>query len=100
VDEAVPPHALRLARLIAAAGYATPDPVPSRTAPYTVREAAAIIGCCRATLYREIQRGRCRAYRIGEGRGTLRIKVEAFREYLRSLEANAATSAEPAAVTG
>ncbi|MFJ5027789.1 helix-turn-helix domain-containing protein [Streptomyces sp. NPDC088560] len=45
----------------------------------------AIAGALRvdsATIYREIKAGRLAAYRVGTGRGTIRVPRNAFSQYL------------------
>lgn len=54
---------------------------PIRTKPYRAAEVAALMDVDETTIYREIKAGRLRAFRIGTGRGTLRIPVAAFAEY-------------------
>lgn len=96
MDEAVTPDVLRLARLIAASGFPADGAAGSeRTEPYHVPEAARILGIHKATLYREIQRGHCRAYRIGNGPGAIRIPIPALAEYQCRIEANAMTETAP-----
>jgi excisionase family DNA binding protein len=52
-----------------------------RTKPYRVAEVAEAFDVDENTVYRDIRAGRLRALRIGKGRGTLRIPVDAFNEY-------------------
>ncbi|MDT0268316.1 helix-turn-helix domain-containing protein [Streptomyces sp. DSM 44915] len=47
-----------------------------------VKEIANVLGLDVSTVYREIQSGRLPAYRVGTGRGTLRVTCTAFRDYL------------------
>lgn len=61
----------------------------TRVKPYRVAEVAALLDVDETTVYREIKAGRLGAYRIGTGRGTLRIPVSAFADY-QSLSAAAA----------
>lgn len=80
----ITPAVLDLARLLAASGFTAPPgpgPAPSRVRPFRVREAAAQLGVHPGTVYREIQRGNLRAYRIGEGRGAMRVPVDALADY-------------------
>jgi excisionase family DNA binding protein len=86
VDEVLDERVLMIARVIAAAGI---QPVPERTEPYAVAEAAKIIGINKSTLYRQIQSGKCKALRIGTGRGTLRITPAHLSAYKAYLEAQA-----------
>jgi len=50
---------------------------------YTVPEVAAILRVHKSTVYRDVGSGRCGAYRVGKGRGTVRIPEESFIEYRR-----------------
>lgn len=52
--------------------------------PHTVEYACAAIGVSRATIYKLINRGALRTYRVGRGR---RISDTAIRECVEGLEA-------------
>ena len=47
-------------------------------------------------MYRDIEAGRLEAYRIGVGKGTLRVPHEAFQRYMDRITAGAVT--KPAGV--
>ncbi|WP_049563909.1 helix-turn-helix domain-containing protein [Streptomyces sp. SBT349] len=47
-----------------------------------VKDIARALGKDSSVIYREIQAGRLYAYRVGTGRGTIRIPRAAFRAYL------------------
>ena len=59
--------------------------------PYTVKQVAAALGVSGSTVYRDIESGRLEAYRIGVGKGTLRIPHDAFQRYLARITAEAVT---------
>lgn len=59
--------------------------------PYTVKQVAAALGVSSSTVYRDIESGRLEAYRIGVGKGTLRIPPDAFQRYLARITADAVT---------
>jgi excisionase family DNA binding protein len=50
---------------------------------YTVPEVAALLRVHKSTVYRDVESGRIDAYRVGKGRGTVRITADALREYRR-----------------
>lgn len=50
--------------------------------PLRVKDIASALQVDKATVYREIQSGRLPAYRVGSGRGTIRISRTAFAQYL------------------
>lgn len=60
------------------ASCAIPDEVV-----YTVAEVAGLLRVHKSTVYRDIESGRIDAYRVGKGRGTVRIKESALLEYQR-----------------
>ena len=64
--------------------------------PYTVKQVSAALGVSGSTVYRDIESGRLEAYRIGVGKGTLRIPHDAFQRYLARITAEAVT--KPAGV--
>lgn len=50
--------------------------------PLRVKDIASALQVDRATVYREIQSGRLPAYRVGTGRGTIRVSRATFEQYL------------------
>lgn len=62
-------------------------------AVYTVAEVAQLLRLHKSTVYRDVESGRIDAYRAGKGRGTIRIRGEAFLAYQK----NAVTRPEVAA---
>lgn len=48
---------------------------------YTVPEVAALLRVHKSTVYRDVESGRIVAYRVGKGRGTVRITDAALRKY-------------------
>jgi len=56
---------------------------------YTVRAVALRLRCSRATVYSIIASGRLRCYRIGTGRGAIRVSEEQIAEFLSGAEAGA-----------
>jgi excisionase family DNA binding protein len=50
---------------------------------YTVPEVAALLRVNKSTIYRDVESGRIDAYRVGKGRGTVRISATALAEYRR-----------------
>lgn len=101
--EAIPPAILQLAKALVASGVDL-DPAPprrteTRRKPYRVAEVATALDVHRSTVYRDIETGRCRAYRVGRGRGALRISVDDFEKYKDFLRSRAATYAETEADT-
>ncbi|MEY9904348.1 excisionase family DNA binding protein [Catenulispora sp. MAP12-49] len=57
--------------------------------PLHVAEVAELLDVDPTTIYRAIKAGDLKALRIGRGRGTIRIPVEAFAEYQAGLYAAA-----------
>jgi excisionase family DNA binding protein len=100
-QEAIPPEVLKVARALVAGGLdlcgAAAQPKEQRQRPYRVAEVAALLDVHRATVYRDIDAGKCGAYRIGEGSGTIRIAVEHFEDYKALLQSQAARQNEGAA---
>lgn len=52
------------------------------TPPLRVQDIATALRVDRATVYREIAAGRLSSYRVGSGRGTIRVPRAAFTQYL------------------
>lgn len=50
---------------------------------FTVPEVAALLRVHKSTVYRDVESGRLEGYRLGKGRGTVRIKESALNEYQR-----------------
>jgi excisionase family DNA binding protein len=50
---------------------------------YTVREVAELLRVHKCTIYRDVESGRIDAFRVGKGRGTIRISDAALSEYQR-----------------
>jgi excisionase family DNA binding protein len=50
--------------------------------PLRVQDIATALRVDRATVYREIAAGRISSYRVGSGRGTIRVSRAAFTQYL------------------
>ncbi|MFF4346770.1 helix-turn-helix domain-containing protein [Streptomyces sp. NPDC001530] len=50
--------------------------------PLRVKAIADALRVDRATVYREIAAGRLPAYRVGSGRGTIRVPRAAFTQYV------------------
>lgn len=50
--------------------------------PLRVKAIAGALRVDTATIYREIKAGRLDSYRVGSGRGTIRVSRDAFRAYL------------------
>jgi excisionase family DNA binding protein len=50
---------------------------------YTVGEVATLLRVHKSTVYRDVESGRIDAYRVGKGRGTVRITGTALAEYKR-----------------
>jgi excisionase family DNA binding protein len=50
--------------------------------PLRVQDIAIALRVDRATVYREIAAGRLTSYRVGSGRGTIRVPHSAFTQYL------------------
>lgn len=50
--------------------------------PLRVQDIATALRVDRATVYREIAAGRISSYRVGSGRGTIRVSRSAFTQYL------------------
>jgi excisionase family DNA binding protein len=55
---------------------------PATTEPLRVKVIAAALRVNSATVYAEIKAGRLASYRIGTGRGTIRVSRTAFAQYL------------------
>ncbi|MEV7001140.1 helix-turn-helix domain-containing protein [Streptomyces sp. NPDC093982] len=55
---------------------------PERTEPLKVKDIAAALRVNTATVYAEIKDGRIASYRVGQGRGTIRVSRAAFAQYL------------------
>lgn len=56
--------------------------VNERTTPLRVKDIAAALRVDRSTVYAEIRAGRLSSYRVGAGRGTIRVPRAAFTDYL------------------
>ncbi|NUK72128.1 helix-turn-helix domain-containing protein [Streptomyces lunaelactis] len=50
--------------------------------PLKVKDVARAIHVTNATVYAEIKAGRLASYRVGQGRGTIRVSRAAFKQYL------------------
>jgi excisionase family DNA binding protein len=61
--------------------------------PLSVAEIATELGVHKTTVYREIKAGRLAAYRIGTGRGAVRVPAAAFAEYRQTITAAASVVA-------
>lgn len=59
-----------------------PAPTKGQGDPLNVKTIADAMRLDRATIYREIGAGRLPAYRVGSGRGTIRVSRVAFMQYL------------------
>ena len=92
-DQTIPPAVLKLAQALVANGIidVTECAKNPRQKPYRVPEVAALLDVHRSTVYRDIESGRCGAYRVGEGSGALRISVEDFEAYKTLLKKRAST---------
>lgn len=94
-QEAIPPEVLKVAQALVAGGLdlcrSNAQPTEQRTRPYRVAEVADLLDVHRATVYRDIDAGRCEAYRIGSGSGAIRIAVEDYQKYKAYLKEKAAT---------
>ncbi|MGW7604460.1 helix-turn-helix domain-containing protein [Streptomyces antimycoticus] len=53
-------------------------------APLRVKDIAAALRVDASTVYAEIKSGRLPSYRVGTGRGTIRISRDAFKNYLEA----------------
>lgn len=86
-----------LIRHLTAATALQPAPEGQRPrGPYTVKQVAAALGVSGSTVYRDIEAGRLKAYRIGVGKGTLRIPHDALQRYMARITSEAVT--KPASV--
>ncbi|MDW8807732.1 helix-turn-helix domain-containing protein [Streptomyces scabiei] len=54
----------------------------SASGPLRVKDIAAALRVNSATVYAEIKSGRLPSYRVGTGRGTIRVSRAAFAQYL------------------
>ena len=52
--------------------------------PLRVKDVAAALRVTTATVYAEVTAGRLASYRVGQGRGTIRISRSAFTAYLEA----------------
>jgi excisionase family DNA binding protein len=50
--------------------------------PLRVKDIAQALRVTTATIYAEIKAGRLESYRVGQGRGTIRVSRAAFTQYL------------------
>ncbi|WP_160160434.1 helix-turn-helix domain-containing protein [Streptomyces sp. 1-11] len=50
--------------------------------PLRVKDVAAALRVNNATVYAEIKAGRLASYRVGQGRGTIRVSRAAFTQYV------------------
>lgn len=64
-------------KLTLPAAQQAPDSPPLR-----VQDIATALRVDRATVYREIAAGRLSSYRVGSGRGTIRVSRATFTQYL------------------
>ena len=56
--------------------------MPDHLKPLRVKEVAGALGVSTETVYVEVRAGRLASYRVGTGRGTIRISRAAFEAYL------------------
>ncbi|MGC9409802.1 helix-turn-helix domain-containing protein [Streptomyces sp. DZ1-3] len=54
----------------------------SASGPLRVKDIATALRVNSATVYAEIKSGRLPSYRVGQGRGTIRVSRAAFAQYL------------------
>jgi excisionase family DNA binding protein len=85
-----------LVRQLTAATEQPPPEGQRPRRPYTVKQVAAALGVSGSTVYRDIEAGRLEAYRIGVGKGTLRIPHDGLQRYMARITAEAVT--KPASV--
>jgi excisionase family DNA binding protein len=52
--------------------------------PLKVKDIAAALRVDKSTVYVEIKAGRLASYRVGSGRGTIRVSRTAFSQYLEA----------------
>jgi excisionase family DNA binding protein len=94
-DQVIPPAVLRLAEALVASGFdpscVAEPPKAERTEPYLVSEAAKELRVHVSTVYRDVETGRCGAFRVGAGRGAIRIPAEDFKAYQAYTKAKAVT---------
>ena len=99
-DQVIPPAVLKVAEALVASGFdpscATEPPKDERTEPYLVSEVAKTLRVHVSTVYRDVETGRCGAFRVGAGRGTIRIPVEDFENYKILIKGKAATRQDEA----
>jgi excisionase family DNA binding protein len=96
-QDAVTQAVEELVQQLTAATAPQPSPEGQRPRrPYTVKQVAAALGVSGSTVYRDIEAGRLEAYRIGVGKGTLRIPHDALQRYMARITAEAVT--KPASV--
>lgn len=55
---------------------------PPAGGPLRVKDIAAALRVDPSTVYAEIKAGRLESYRVGQGRGTIRVSRAAFARYL------------------
>jgi excisionase family DNA binding protein len=60
-----------------------------------VKQAAAVLEVSPSTVYALVATGRLRCYRVGLGRGAIRISAEQIAEFQRSAEPAAANPPPP-----
>ncbi|MCX4592352.1 helix-turn-helix domain-containing protein [Streptomyces sp. NBC_01549] len=58
------------------------EQAPERKRPLRVKDIAAALRVDKSTVYVEIKAGRLASYRVGTGRGTIRVSRAAFSQYL------------------
>lgn len=100
-DQAIPPAVLKVAEALIASGIDLCEfakPAVKREKPYRVAEVAKALDVHRATVYRDVEAGRCGAFRIGSGSGAIRISVEDFEKYKAYIRSKAATRPDDEAV--
>lgn len=57
---------------------------------HTVEDVAKLLNVAKSTVYSLVESGKLRCYRIGRGRGTVRISEEHLRQYLADCESSEA----------
>lgn len=95
-DQAISPAVQQALRTLTQLVEPAEDGTPSldgerRRKPYRVAEIAVALDVHMSTVYRDIEAGKLRAMRVGVGRGTLRVPVDAFEEYKTRLMTDAVT---------